>query len=263
MYVMFLILILLLFHKKNVNEPLLNFPKVFNIGFLVLDSILPYTRSEIQIYSYQENDQTHIPKNFVFKQLVRENPNIFKSTKLPIIPPSSYNKFITTYVPTYAHCIMEIFQSMSLQFNYKFRYFIYTDVHDMQFDLIDGKIQFMIAPNYKDFLFTKTFKIQTLGTLFNVIPICINCKNKKYYQENLLALKKNSFSFYLLDTNYNFKYFFNTFEKDNFVQYYVLKSNKSKFIPINLYATSPLNEKLFLPKSIIDKVQSFLANMYN
>ena len=145
MYLLIVILFICILIKKNKYEKFTVSQLELNVGLLSLDSILPYTRSEVQILSYIENNQTNIPRNFVFKQLVRENPNIFKSVKLPMIPPSSFNKFITTQVPTYIHCAMNIMENMSFSLNIRFRYFIYTDVNDIQSDLQNGKISFMIV----------------------------------------------------------------------------------------------------------------------
>jgi hypothetical protein len=276
MYLLILILFICIFIKINKYEKFIVSQIELNVGLLSLESILPYTRSEVQILSYIENNQTNIPRNFVFKQLVRENPNIFKSVKLPMIPPSSFNKFITTNVPSYIHCAINIMEKMSLLLNLRLRYFIYTDINEIQSDLKNAKINFMIVPLYKNFVSKNTLITMNIGTLFHLIPVCVNCKEKKYYEQRLLDVKKNSFSFYLLETKYNFKYFIDNVKtnrhknNETFIQYYVSKKkndtyvpiiNDNTFIPMMVYTQSPLNEKKFLPKKLVSKVRMYLENL--
>lgn len=266
MYLLIVILFICILIKKNKYEKFTVSQIELNVGLLSLDSILPYTRSDVQILSYIENNQTNIPRNFVFKQLVRENPNIFKSVKLPMIPPSSFNKFITTQVPTYIHCAMNIMENMSFSLNIRFRYFIYTDINDIQSDLQNGKISFMIVPLYKNFVSKNTLVTMNVGTLFHLIPVCVNCKEKKYYEQRLLDVQKNSFSFYLFETKYNFKYFMDNVKTsthkndETFIQYYVSKNNT--YIPLMVYTQSPLNEKKFLPKKLVSKIYMYLQNLH-
>lgn len=257
LYLILFIFTLIYFFKPKIFENYKNFPLQLNIGIISLDSILPYTRSDIYIPSIYDNGQYIFQKKIIFKQIIRENPNIYKSSKLPLIPPSSYNKFNTIKVPQYIHCIIEAFQKIK---DYKFRYFIYTSITEMKLDLIKGNIDFMISPNFKNFIKKNTLKIKTVGKLFQMIPICVNCKNKKYFTENLLSTRKNSFSFYLLDNNYNFKYYFDEHGKKNYIYYVIEKSNNTQdnnLIPVFVYSASPLNHK-FLPKKVLMNIKKNL-----